>query len=458
MQDDRVIEKVFPPKQFGYEDMLNHWALAYSEERPDALSQSQMNSSYSMPSYDFVKNQSMTNHPIIEEEDEDDDTKLLDSNKTIDAEIDSLIKHYTANTSNTIQDLKQKEILKAQQRAKHRIEITKKKQEVAKLKEHKEKVKEKKHRQKELDRKRKQEAKTMYCNKRKRLDSKSRGKSKEKTSINNVSDSNNSQPKMNEDLGSTDPDTAIESDNAIKQQIEDHSKGEDGQEAKFEIMPGVSQNSSEMAKSRYDVINEDDDQEAYKMDDDYEEDFDIESPNDVNIDVCRGVGEQISKPNEDLKENNFEENKALEDQGGTRISQDQANHPTESKVKELEKQLKSEIEKETKRINEANGNDIEKSSPHSDVPAQDSKSSPQYYNPNKQLDGSTVVIADVTPSKDNIKMAQESPMIDKSTKEKLKLLGQSLDSKQIHQAIGNIILKISLLKLVSKHKSKFCCT
>ena len=126
MKDDRVIEKVFPPKQFGYEDILNHWALAYSEERPDVMNHSEMRANNSLPNYDLLKNQSMTNHPIIEEEDEDDDTKLLDSNKTIDAEIDSLIKLYTGRSSNTIQGLKQKDILKAQQRAKQRIELTKK--------------------------------------------------------------------------------------------------------------------------------------------------------------------------------------------------------------------------------------------------------------------------------------------------------------------------------------------
>ena len=271
----------------------------------------------------------------------------------------------------------------------------------------------------------------MYCNKRKRLDSKSRVKSKEKTSFSNTNITEaHSQPKINGDIGSTDPDTAIESDNEIKQQIEDNNIME---ESKFEIMPEISQNSSDMAKSRYDVINEDDDQEAYNMHHDYEKDFEIESPNDINIDVCRGVGEQKSQPNEDLNEDDFEENKGVEDQGGTRISQDQANNPTESKVKELEKQLKFEIDKEIKKIN-----DVDKSSPKLDAPVEDSQLSPQYYNPNKQLDGSTVVITDVTPSKDNLNMVQESPMIDKSTKKKLKLLGQSLDSKQIHQAIGKV--------------------
>lgn len=65
-----------------------------------------------------------------------------------------------------------------------------------------------------------------------------------------------------------------------------------------------------------------------------------------------------------------------------------------------------------------------------------------YVPTNDNLDGSTVVIADCTPSQEELeKHVPESPMIDKSTKEKLKQLGQSLDSKQIHQAIGNIDMR-----------------
>lgn len=65
-----------------------------------------------------------------------------------------------------------------------------------------------------------------------------------------------------------------------------------------------------------------------------------------------------------------------------------------------------------------------------------------YERDNQNLDGSTVVIADITPSENEIRnMVPESPMIDKKTKEKLKTLGQSLDSKQINQAIGNIDMR-----------------
>lgn len=72
------------------------------------------------------------------------------------------------------------------------------------------------------------------------------------------------------------------------------------------------------------------------------------------------------------------------------------------------------------------------------------------YKNNDHLDGSTVVIADITPSQEEInRSVPPSPMLDKTTKEKLKLLGQSLDSKHINQAIGNIDIR-RLLKWFSK--------
>ena len=85
---------------------------------------------------------------------------------------------------------------------------------------------------------------------------------------------------------------------------------------------------------------------------------------------------------------------------------------------------------------------------------------PSKFQPNKftsaykqnsdHLDGSTVVIADVTPSQEEIsRSVPPSPMLDKTTKEKLKMLGQSLDSKHINQAIGSIDIR-RLLKWFSK--------
>lgn len=71
------------------------------------------------------------------------------------------------------------------------------------------------------------------------------------------------------------------------------------------------------------------------------------------------------------------------------------------------------------------------------------------------MDGSTVVIADITPSQeDMVRDIPPSPMIDKSTKDKLKQLGQSLDSKQINQAIGSIDMRRLwkwFAKAISKH-------
>lgn len=65
-----------------------------------------------------------------------------------------------------------------------------------------------------------------------------------------------------------------------------------------------------------------------------------------------------------------------------------------------------------------------------------------YKHDNDHLDGSTVVIADITPSQEEMaRSVPPSPMLDKTTKQKLKLLGQSLDSKHINQAIGNIDIR-----------------
>jgi hypothetical protein len=70
------------------------------------------------------------------------------------------------------------------------------------------------------------------------------------------------------------------------------------------------------------------------------------------------------------------------------------------------------------------------------------KFSSNYDQNNQDLDESTVNIADITPSENDIRNTiPESPMIDKKTKEKLKTLGNSLDSKQINQAIGNIDMR-----------------
>jgi hypothetical protein len=52
-----------------------------------------------------------------------------------------------------------------------------------------------------------------------------------------------------------------------------------------------------------------------------------------------------------------------------------------------------------------------------------------------------VVIADITPSHEEARSVPQSPMLDRTTKEKLKQLGQSLDSKQINQAIGSIDMR-----------------
>lgn len=110
-----VIQNIFPPDQFGYEDILNNWALAYSEEA-------------SVPSIYNIA----TNDPIIEEDDEEDknDTKVTAS---INEEIDSIIQHYAGNAVDNVSLLKQKDILDAQNRAKQRLKLNKKKDEVTKM-------------------------------------------------------------------------------------------------------------------------------------------------------------------------------------------------------------------------------------------------------------------------------------------------------------------------------------
>lgn len=129
------IERVFPPDQFGYEDILSHCALAYSGER-------------TATSYHRMKTD-----PIIEEEDEEDGNALSysRSNKLIHEEIDTIINHYSGGFVEGANVIKQKEICQAQNRAKQRIELNKKKQEIAKIKEEKKEMEEKKIKRKELE-------------------------------------------------------------------------------------------------------------------------------------------------------------------------------------------------------------------------------------------------------------------------------------------------------------------
>lgn len=398
----------------------------------------------------------------------------MNSNQSIDDEIDSLIKMYAGGATGVTETIKQKEIIQAQNRAIQRIELAKKKEEVAKLKEQKVKEVEKKKKQKELVKKRKREIQTMYCNKRKRLNSKSKDTSKDQLSRKNITDMTNSS-KIGESLGHTDPDSTTLNDIMIKNQIEgtaasDDAPGSSSQNSKekFEFKADSSRSNSDVAKSRYNTnyVNDEEDDDAYDFNVDYGDDFDIENPDDVNVEVCRGKGtdkyiDDQEKEYDDLND----ERKDLEDQGGTRISQDQAN-PASNRVKQLEQQLKSEIDKEAECLNY--DKDVTKgfSKPKSEshTPVIQSNYSANYYNPDKHLDGSTVVIADVTPSKDEIGQDQDtsnyrarpvdSVMLSKSTKEKLKMLGQSLDSKHIHQAIGSIDMRRlckCFAKAISKH-------
>ena len=121
------IDKVFPPDQFGYEDILSQWALAYSGER-------------TATNYNKVKAD-----PIIEEDDEEEANALSYThiNKSINDEIDSMIKHISGNAVESFNEIKQKDIIIAQNRAKHRIELAKKKEEVSKLKEAKKEIEDK---------------------------------------------------------------------------------------------------------------------------------------------------------------------------------------------------------------------------------------------------------------------------------------------------------------------------
>ena len=111
------IERVFPPDQFGYEDILST-ALAYSGDRT------------------ATNYHKMKTDPIIEEDIEEEANALSYThiNKSINDEIDSMIRHYSGNVIESFNEIKQKDIIIAQNRAKQRIEIAKKKEEVSKQK------------------------------------------------------------------------------------------------------------------------------------------------------------------------------------------------------------------------------------------------------------------------------------------------------------------------------------
>jgi len=155
----------------------------------------------------------------------------------------------------------------------------------------------------------------------------------------------------------------------------------------------------------------------------------------VQIDIWRGVeaqNKQIRDEEENINERN---DKASQDQGGKVAdshTSDQIEEINEIKQKEERKSklIESPLQEESKFVGH--------------------KFTSNYDTTSDNLDGSTVLIADWTPSQEEIeKEVPPSPMIDKKTKDKLKQLGQSLDSKQISQAIGNIDMR-RLWKCFSK--------
>lgn len=125
--------------------------------------------------------------------------------------------------------------------------------------------------------------------------------------------------------------------------------------------------------------------------------------------MCRGV--QAEKEEEEKVE---ETRESLEDQGGVIEAEDQ----------------EDEIEDDT--------HDSPEVSPSSKFVL--NKFNNKYDKQEDKLDGSTVVIADVTPEEVE-RNIPSSPVIDQETKDKLRQLGQSLDSKQIKHAIGNIDMR-----------------
>lgn len=205
---------------------------------------------------------------------------------------------------------------------------------------------------------------------------------------------------------------------------------------------------NEASKSRYDKYNQD----GFEFDYD---DFDIEDPRDgkltkdyvyiVQVDIWRGVGPQKDERNEEYKSNPEVRSKTYEDQGG--VVPD--NNPDKDEIEYPEEY--DDVE------NDDDNEDLTPESPMNYESKYVQNKFSNYERDNQNLDGSTVVIADITPSENEIRnMVPESPMIDKKTKEKLKTLGQSLDSKQINQAIGNIDMRRlckCFAKAICKHIS-----
>ena len=243
-----IIQNIFPPDQFGYEDIINQWALAYSEEtRPQSY--------HHLP-----------NAPIAEEPDEEDMFGVSkDEEGSIDDEIDCILKHYAGNTVDTATTLKQKEVLDAQKRAKQRLKESKKKEEQAKAEEAKKKRKERVKKKKELEKKRKREIKTMHQNTRKRTDSNSRAKSKGRDTRNREAATAINSMVNQDGLGETQPDNQKQEEVNMQLQI-NLEEGSDSilnqnTEAKLSNVESNTQS------KRYASYSEEDDEE-------YDQDFD----------------------------------------------------------------------------------------------------------------------------------------------------------------------------------------
>jgi len=301
---------------------------------------------------------------------------------------------------------------------------------------------EKTKRRKELDRKRRREAKTMHQKKRKPIEGQERGKSKDKYSNSRDTATASDDHIKNEELGEVEPNLGTvndiniqseiipESSKNISATVDNTDKG--SEKTNEEIIKEVKKQLN-MAKPRYTNLYDDDEGEDYDIDD-YEDDFDIENPTDgkilnliqiVQVDVCRGVHAQKHNK-EEVKGDNKNNQKHSQDQGG-KVADSNPDY-------ELPKDDHEE-------------NNVATSVKESPAESPSTKFVQNKFNSNStpkndNLDGSTVVIADVTPSQIDISAyVPPSPMIDQATKDKLKVLGQSLDSKQINQAIGSIDMR-----------------
>lgn len=239
----------------------------------------------------------MNTAPIMEEEDEEEGGAIAytEVDKSIDDEIDNIIRHYAGNTVDTATKLKQKEVLTAQNRAKQRLKLSKKKEEIAKLKEAKKEKEERVKKKKELNKKRKREIQTMHQKKRKRMDSLKRGQDEEAKE-----ERRDAQTAAHDDegLGEVEPDRGAPGDMNIHAQID-----QEDESRKYSTLShapksqmqhedsdgldtaGLKKQNTDSGRTRYDNF-EDEEEDDYDGIEDYEQDFNAEEEDEgMDLDV-----------------------------------------------------------------------------------------------------------------------------------------------------------------------------